>query len=88
MVGFTGIDNGKNRVPYIEVILKQDYVPNAVQATEQEVAEYMLSVGFEAVNEHTFVLGKYTVSDLHPRNVLKDENGIIYVVDNIITLSV
>ncbi len=86
IVGFTGVDNGKTRTPYIEVILKQDYIPNAVQATQQEISDYMHAIGFEQVDEHTFMNEQYTVSDLRPRNVLKDANGNIYVVDNIISV--
>lgn len=84
LIGFTGFDNGSKRTPYVEVILKQDYVPNAMPATEQEIADFMLAIGFEKINEYTFRRDEYIVSDLYPRNVLKDENGIIYIVDNII----
>jgi hypothetical protein len=85
LVGFTGIINGANHTPYVEVILKQDYVPNAEQASPQEISDYMQSVGFRQVNEHTFTNGEYTVSDLRPRNVLKDKNGTIYIVDDIVS---
>lgn len=82
-VGFTGFDNGKSRIPYIEVLMKQDFVKNAVQAAPQEIETFMLSLDFYKINTTTFSNQKYTVSDLYPRNVLKDPNGIIYVVDNI-----
>ncbi|MDR1274681.1 MAG: hypothetical protein LBK12_09050 [Odoribacteraceae bacterium] len=85
LVGFTGIDNGGRRAPYIEVILRQRYVPDAVQATPGEIAGFMRSLGFERVNDHTFTNGEFRVSDLRPRNVLKDENGSIHVVDDIVT---
>ncbi|MDR0873746.1 MAG: hypothetical protein LBN27_09840 [Prevotellaceae bacterium] len=85
IVGFTGMDYGENRTPYIEVILKQDYITNVVQATQQEIISYMHSIGFEQVNEHTFANKQYTVSDLRPRNVLKDTHGNIYVIDNIVS---
>ncbi|MDR1699072.1 MAG: hypothetical protein LBR75_04550 [Prevotellaceae bacterium] len=84
IVGFTGIDYGEKRTPYIEVILKQDYITNAVQATQQEISDFMHAIGFEQVNEYSFANEQYTVSDLRPRNVLKDANGNFYVVDNII----
>jgi hypothetical protein len=80
LMGFTGIDNGK-RPPYVEVIIKQDYIPNAEQATPTEIAKYMQSIGFKQINEHTFSNEQYKISDLRPRNVLKDKNGVIYVVD-------
>jgi hypothetical protein len=85
LVGFTGIDNGATRTPYIEVILKQKHVPDAGQATPTEIAGFMQSLGFERVNGHTFTNGRYTVSDMHPRNVLKNAAGDIFVVDDIIT---
>jgi len=86
IVGFTGIDYGEKRTPYIEVILKQDYITNAIQSTQQEISDYMHALGFEQVNEHSFTNGQYTVSDLRPRNVLKDVNDNVYVVDNIIDI--
>jgi hypothetical protein len=84
LVGFTGIDNGSKRSPYIEVILKQDFVKNAEQATPFEINTYMESIGFQKIDEAKFTNGQYTVYDLYPRNVLRDERGIIYVVDNIV----
>ncbi|MDL2257067.1 hypothetical protein LJC06_02540 [Bacteroidales bacterium OttesenSCG-928-I14] len=84
LVGFTGIDNGINRAPYIEVILKQDYVPNAIQASEKEITNYMQSLGFTSINKHTFFNHQYIISDLRPRNVLKSHEGDIFVVDDII----
>ncbi|MDR1456425.1 MAG: hypothetical protein LBJ01_12295, partial [Tannerella sp.] len=87
LVGFTGIDGGANRAPYVEPVLKQDYVVDAEQASAREISDYMQSLGFEQVNDHTFTDGKYTVSDLRPRNVLKDKNGTVYVVDDIISLN-
>jgi hypothetical protein len=85
IAGFTGIDNGESRPPYIEVILKQEYIPNATEATPQEIADYMNDIGFEQLDNHRFTNGQYTISDLRPRNVLKDDNGIIYVVDDIVS---
>lgn len=84
LVGFTGFDNGKDHVPYVEVVLKQIYVDNALQTTLQEILDFMTSLEFEQIDETTFTNGQYTVSDLYPRNVLKDKNGFIYVVDDIV----
>jgi hypothetical protein len=82
LVGFTGFENGKNRAPYIEVILKQDLVKEAIQASAQEIIGFMRSLNFVRITDTSFSNSQYTVSDLYPRNVLKDNNGIIYVVDN------
>jgi Serine/Threonine/Tyrosine Kinase found in polyvalent proteins len=84
LVGFTGIDNGIKRTPYIEVVLKQDLVKDATQASEEEIVNFMNSLGFIQIGEAKFSSGEYIVADLHPRNVLKDSNGVIYVVDDII----
>jgi len=77
-------ENGLNRPPHIEVIIKQDFIEKATQASPKEIADFMISLGFEKINDTSFTNGEYTVSDLFPRNVLKDENDIIYVVDNIV----
>jgi Serine/Threonine/Tyrosine Kinase found in polyvalent proteins len=84
LVGFTGIDNGIKRTPYIEVVLRQDLVKDAVQASKEEIANFVNSLGFKQIEEAKFVNDEYIVGDLHPRNVLKDRNGVIYVVDDII----
>lgn len=45
----------------------------------------MQEIGFEEIGEAKFTNGQYIVADLYPRNVLKDINGFIYVVDDIVT---
>jgi hypothetical protein len=81
-VGFTGIDNGTNRIPYVEVIFKQQLVDETVPATPNEIANFMQSLNFRKVNHTSFSNTQYIVFDLFPRNVLKDNNGNIYVVDS------
>ena len=44
----------------------------------------MQSIGFNQVSDSKFTDEKFTVSDLFPRNVLKDKQGNIYVIDDII----
>lgn len=83
-IGFTGIDHGENKTPYIEVVLKQEYIPDLTQASPKEINIYMKSLGFDKIDDTTFVNENHKISDLYPRNVLKDKNGTIYVVDNII----
>jgi hypothetical protein len=41
----------------------------------------MQSIGFHKIGNGSFGNGIYEVSDLFPRNVLKDKNGVLYVVD-------
>ncbi len=80
-VGFTGIDHSTKRPPYIEVILKQDYIHNTTPARPQEIQEYMYLLGFKLTSKASYSNGEYTVSDLFPRNVLKSTKDYLYVVD-------
>ena len=75
IIGFTGSEN-------IEVVLKQPFVDNVEHATYQKIAKYMKSLGFKQINNHTFENSDYVVSDLHPRNVLKNSDEIMFVIDN------
>lgn len=81
VVGFTGLKQEGNRPPNVDVILKQDYIRDAKQAQPKEIDDYMKSLGFEKISDAKYSNGKVEVSDLHPRNVLKDKDGDIYVVD-------
>lgn len=83
-VGLTGLEGSKVRTPHIEVVLSQQFVDESTQASPKEIAQLMEARGFTQVNPTTFTNDEYTVSDLHPRNVLKATNGSIHVVDNII----
>ncbi|MCP1996646.1 LPD38 domain-containing protein [Flavobacterium sp. HSC-61S13] len=85
LVGFSGFDNGANRAPYVEVVIKQPFVSQAEHVEKSVIASFMESLGFTKVTDTSFTNGQYTVSDLHPRNVLKSEEGIIYVIDNMIS---
>jgi hypothetical protein len=86
LVGFTGFENN-NRAPYVEVVLKQPYLRDVDHASESEIDNYMQSIGFTKTGEAAYTNGEYNVSDLFPRNVLKDDDGTIYVIDNIIEQS-
>lgn len=85
LVGFTGFKNAANDIPYVEPILKQKFVVSAINATEKEIEEYMTNLGFQKIGDYKYSNGKYTVADLRTRNVLKDKQGDICVIDNIIT---
>lgn len=77
LFGFAGFENGT-----VYPILKQDFVPNADFATPEEIDGYMHSMGFEnSEREAEYSNGKYVVSDLRPRNVLKSLSGNFYVID-------
>lgn len=76
LVGFTGFE-GRNVYP----IVKQSAVNNPTEATTEEIEAYMTSLGFTKISETGYTNNEIVVSDLHPRNVLKDADGDIYVVD-------
>jgi len=80
LVGFTGFE-GRSIYP----VLKQSHIDISSFATPEEIADYMHSLGFNQVSDSKFTDEKYIVSDLFPRNVLKDKQGNIYVIDDIIT---
>ncbi|WP_282136016.1 hypothetical protein [Seonamhaeicola maritimus] len=81
IIGFTGLKNHGNRTPYIEVVLKQDYIPGLVKSSFEEISVFMESLGFKQITIESYRNDKYVVYDLYPRNVLKDEKGTIFVVD-------
>ena len=77
LYGFTGFD-GRTVMP----VLQQRLVKNAVPATAIEIETYMAAIGFEKRNnEGRFSNGDYEVWDLLPRNVLKDKDGDIFIID-------
>ena len=82
LYGFAGFD-GRTVMP----VLQQRLVKNAVPATAIEIETYMAAIGFEKRNnEGRFSNGDYEVWDLVPRNVLKDKDGDIYIIDAEIAL--
>lgn len=76
LYGFTGL-SGNSIYP----ILIQDYIKDVTFSTPDEIKSYMISLGFQEKSESCFTNGDIEVSDLYPRNVLKDSNGDLYVVD-------
>ena len=80
-VGLAGFGSGQ-----VYPIFKQRYIPENTFATEAEIDAYMRSIGFTSTGrEAEYSNGQYTVGDLRPRNVLKDAEGNIYVIDAEIT---
>jgi hypothetical protein len=74
--GFTGFSNGS-----IYPILRQDFILNEREATPIEIDMYMAAIGFQKISEAKYSNGVVEVSDLHPRNVLRDSEGDLYVID-------
>ncbi len=77
LYGFTGFD-GRTIMP----ILQQRLVKDAVLATPIEIDTYMAAICFtKQNNEGRYINIDYEVWDLVPCNVLKDNDGDIYVID-------
>ena len=76
-IGFAGYDN-RSVMP----VLKQDLIKNAVPATSIEIDTYMSAIGFtKNPNDGKFYNDSFIVWDVVPRNVLKDKEGDIFVID-------
>ncbi len=74
---FTGFD-GRTIMP----IFRQSLIKDATPATIIEIETYMAALGFEKTEKvGSFVNEKYKVWDLLPRNVLKDEEVDLFIVD-------
>ena len=63
-------------------ILKQPFVHASTPATDVEIETYMAALGFSKLETKGHFSNKeYEVWDLFPRNVLKDTEGDLYVID-------
>ena len=63
--------------------MKQHLVKDAIPATHIEIDTYMAALGFEKQNDEGRYSNKdFQVWDLVPRNVLKDKDGDLYIVDS------
>ena len=65
--GFTGFGNGS-----VYPILKQQFVKNAKNATPEDIKAFMNNLGFEEVGNGVYRNNEVEISDLRPRNVLKE----------------
>jgi len=73
---FTGFD-GRTVMP----VLQQRLVKNATPATSIEIDTYMAALGFCKTANGRFENAQYEAWDLVPRNVLKDAEGDIFIID-------
>lgn len=73
---FTGFD-GRTVMP----VLRQRLVKNATPATSIEIDTYMAALGFCKTANGRFENAQYEAWDLVPRNVLKDAEGDIFIID-------
>ena len=75
--GFTGFD-GRTIMP----VLRQQLIKDSVPAAAVEIEAYMTAIGFTKQNdEGRYANEDYTVWDLVPRNVLRDQDGDIFIID-------
>ena len=75
--GFTGF-HGSSIMP----IFTQPLIANAIPATPIEISTYMAALGFYSTAiEGCFTNGEIEVWDVVARNVLKDNDGDIFVID-------
>lgn len=77
LVGFTSISDKGDVLP----VFSQSYIPNARVATTDEIDAYMGDLGFTSEGDGRYSNGQLIIKDLHPRNVLVDKEGDVYVVD-------
>ena len=76
LVGFTGFGSGS-----VYPVLSQDFVPNEREATPIEIDMYMSAIGFTKIDESEYQKDNLIAFDLKPRNVLRDTDGDIFVID-------
>ena len=75
--GFTGF-GGRSVYP----ILQQDLIKEAESTPQIAIDTFMAALGFDREEQVGRYSNKhYTVWDLLPRNVLRDKDGDVYVVD-------
>ena len=75
--GFTGFE-GRTIMP----VLQQRLVKDSVPATAIEIETYMAAIGFTRQNdEGRYANADFVVWDLVPRNVLRDNDGDIFIID-------
>ena len=67
---------------HVYPVFAQPFIPNAQFASEEEITEYMLAMGFHPTGEDgKFSDGKLFLFDMKPKNVLRSEDGTIFVID-------
>lgn len=78
-IGFTNMGYARSAFP----IFSQCYVQNAENASMEDIANYMKTLGFSSVEEKRggWQNGIFLVWDMLPKNVLCDADGDIFVID-------
>lgn len=76
LVGFTGF-GGRSVMP----VVRQRFIMDCVPATQNEIDCYMAALGFDKQERGTYANCEFIVSDVLPKNVLKDSTGDYFVID-------
>ena len=72
---------------HVYPVFAQPFISNARFATEIEIEEYMLSMSFVAADkEGVYVNDKILLSDIKPKNVLRAQDGTMFVIDAEVSL--
>ena len=77
--GFSSIYGSKRVHP----IYTQQFIDNAEHATQEQIDDLMRSKGFEPTGnrEGEYSNGQYVVSDALPKNAMRTNSGIVFVID-------
>jgi len=64
-------------------IFTQEFIDNVRFATKEEINEYMELRGFHPISDvdGCFTNNHFILSDIKPKNVLRSDDGIMYVID-------
>ena len=73
----------KNKKPFLKPVVRQKFVIGK-PATQEQIYEYMSNSGFSPIYNTIFQKDNLIVSDIRPNNVLVDEDGTIYIIDDIV----
>lgn len=77
-VGFTGFESG-----YAYPVFRQKYVTLETFASGEDIEGYMKKLGYNPTGvEAEYSDGSIVIGDLRARNVLKDNKGVLYVIDD------
>ena len=79
-IGFAGFD-GRSVYP----VVRQHYIKEGTPATQNEIDCYMAALGFTKNGIGKYYNNLYYISDVLPKNVLKDPTGDYFVIDVEIT---
>ena len=81
---YTFLGFAENRDGKVCAVLRQPFILSQREATQQEIDEELVWLGFHKELDGYFTNGDYDIFDAVPNNVLKGEDGHLYFIDTII----